>query len=93
MIADFAMSLSRKRLDKMNGTGRAHIMKNRYGGDGMTYPMKINTENGNIEILNREMEEGEFTVENGTQGPKAPTTNFSAEERNYLQQRFFELGK
>ena len=93
MIADFAMSLSRKRLDKMNGTGRAHIMKNRYGGDGMTYPMKINTENGNIEILNREMEEGEFTVESGNQGPKLPTTNFSAEERNYLQQRFFELGK
>jgi replicative DNA helicase len=93
MIADFAMSLSRKRLDKMNGTGRAHIMKNRYGGDGMTYPVKINTENGNIEILDREMEEGEFTVENGNQGPKAPTTNFSAEERNYLQQRFFELGK
>lgn len=93
MIADFAMSLSRKRLDKVNGTGRAHIMKNRYGGDGMTYPMKINTENGNIEILEREMEEGEFTVEGGNQGPKAPTTNFSAEERNYLQQRFFELGK
>jgi len=93
MIADFAMSLSRKRLDKVNGTGRAHIMKNRYGGDGMTYPMKINTENGNIEILEKEMEEGEFTVEGGNQGPKAPTTNFSAEERNYLQQRFFELGK
>jgi replicative DNA helicase len=93
MIADFAMSLSRKRLDKVNGTGRAHIMKNRYGGDGMTYPVKINTENGNIEILEKEMEEGEFTVENGNQGPKAPTTNFSAEERNYLQQRFFELGK
>jgi len=93
MIADFAMSLSRKRLDKVNGTGRCHVMKNRYGGDGMTYPVKINTENGNIEILDREMEEGEFTVENGTQGPKLPTTNFSAEERNYLQQRFFELGK
>ena len=93
MIADFALSLSRKRLDKVNGTGRAHIMKNRYGGDGMTYPVKINTENGNIEILEKEMEEGEFTVEGGNQGPKAPTTNFSAEERNYLQQRFFELGK
>ena len=93
MIADFAMSLSRKRLDKVNGTGRSHIMKNRYGGDGMTYPMKINTENGNIEIMDREMEEGEFTVENGNQGHKAPTTNFSTEERNYLQQRFFELGK
>ena len=93
MIADFAMSLSRKRLDKVNGTGRCHIMKNRYGGDGMTYPVKINTENGNIEILEKEMEEGEFTVEGGNQGPKTPTTNFSAEERNYLQQRFFELGK
>jgi replicative DNA helicase len=93
MIADFAMSLSRKRLDKMNGTGRCHVMKNRYGGDGMTYPVKINTENGNIEILEREMEEGEFAVEGGNQVPKAPTTNFSAEERNYLQQRFFELGK
>ena len=93
MIADFAMSLSRKRLDKVNGTGRAHIMKNRYGGDGMTYPVKINTENGNIEILEKEMEESEFTVEGGNQGPKVPTTNFSAEERNYLQQRFFELGK
>lgn len=93
MIADFAMSLSRKRLDKVNGTGRCHVMKNRYGGDGMTYPVKINTENGNIEILDREMEEGEFAVENGNQGPRVPTTNFSAEERNYLQQRFFELGK
>ena len=93
MIADFAMSLSRKRLDKVNGTGRSHIMKNRYGADGMTYPMKINTENGNIEILEKEMEEGEFTVEDGNQGPKAPTTNFNQKERNYLQQRYFELGK
>jgi len=93
MIADFAMSLSRKRLDKVNGTGRGHIMKNRYGADGMTYPMKINTENGNIEILEKEMEEGEFTVENNNQGPRGSSTNFSVEERNYLQQRFFELGK
>jgi replicative DNA helicase len=93
MIADFAMSLSRKRLDKVNGTGRGHIMKNRYGGDGMTYPMKINTENGNIEIENRDMDEEEFSTEGSMGGPKKPPTSFSAEERNYLQQRFFELGK
>ena len=92
MIADFAMSLSRKRLDKMNGTGRAHIMKNRYGGDGMTYPVKINTENGNIEITAREMGEDEF-VQEGAAVPGKPVTGFSAEERNFLQQRFFELGK
>ena len=92
MIADFAMSLSRKRLDKVNGTARAHIMKNRYGGDGMTYPVKINTENGNIEIESREMEEGEFVHEGSSTNGK-PVSGFSAEERNFLQQKFFELAK
>ena len=33
MITDVAMSLSRKRKDKVDGTGRFHIMKNRYGMD------------------------------------------------------------
>jgi len=93
MIADFAMSLSRKRLDKVNGTGRSHIMKNRYGADGMTYPMKINTENGNIEIQQREMGEDEFLPEGSATSSRAPVTGFSSEERNYLQQKFFELGK
>ena len=37
MISDFAMSLSRKKEDKVNGTGRFHIMKNRYGMDGLTF--------------------------------------------------------
>ena len=50
MIADFALSLSRKRQDKVNGTGRIHIMKNRYGMDGMTFGAKINTNNGHIEL-------------------------------------------
>ena len=93
MIADFAMSLSRKRLDKVNGTGRGHIMKNRYGADGMTYPMKINTENGNIEIQQREMGEDEFLPEGSAIPSRTPVTGFSSEERNYLQQKFFELGK
>jgi replicative DNA helicase len=93
MIADFAMSLSRKRLDKVNGTGRVHIMKNRYGQDGMTYPVKINTKNGNIEISNSEMGEDEFTTEPTATTARAQATGFSQEERNYLQQRFFELGK
>lgn len=93
MIADFAMSLSRKRLDKVNGTGRSHIMKNRYGGDGMTYPVQINTENGNIEILDKEMDEGQLVTDSNISAPKNPSTGFSAEERNFLQQKFFELGK
>lgn len=93
MIADFAMSLSRKRQDKVNGTGRIHIMKNRYGSDGMTYAAKINTKNGNIEISASEMGEDEFTIEGSSTPAKTVATGFSQDEKNYLQQRFFELAK
>jgi replicative DNA helicase len=50
MITDFAASLSRKKEDKVNGTGRFHIMKNRYGMDGLTYGAKIDTSTGFFEI-------------------------------------------
>jgi replicative DNA helicase len=50
MITDFAASLSRKKEDKVNGTGRFHIMKNRYGMDGLTYGAKIDTSTGYFEI-------------------------------------------
>lgn len=51
MIADISISLSRKRQDKLKGTGRYFIIKNRYGPDGMTYLSKIDTNIGNIEII------------------------------------------
>ena len=51
MVADICLSLSRKKEDKVLGTGRIHVMKNRYGMDGMTYDAKVNTNNGHIEIL------------------------------------------
>jgi replicative DNA helicase len=50
MITDFAASLSRKKEDKVNGTGRFHIMKNRYGMDGLTYGVKVDTSTGFFEI-------------------------------------------
>ena len=50
MVADFCLSLSRKKEDKVHGTGRVHIMKNRYGMDGMTFGAKIDTNNGHIEL-------------------------------------------
>ena len=50
MITDFAMSLARSAEDKENGTGRWHIMKNRYGADGMTYDSVMDTAIGKIEI-------------------------------------------
>lgn len=51
MVADFIMSLSRKTNDKIGGTGRWHIIKNRFGPDGMTFPSKVNTMTGHIEIF------------------------------------------
>ena len=49
MITDFAMSLSRNHEDKENGTGRWHIMKNRYGADGMTFNSTMDASIGKIE--------------------------------------------
>lgn len=50
MVADICLSLSRKKEDKVLGTGRVHVMKNRYGQDGMTYNVKMDTNNGHIEF-------------------------------------------
>ena len=50
MVADICLSLSRQKEDKVLGTGRVHVMKNRYGQDGMTYNVKMDTNNGHIEF-------------------------------------------
>ena len=38
MTADFVISMSRKVEDKIANTGRFHVIKNRFGIDGVTYP-------------------------------------------------------
>ena len=50
MTADFVMSMSRKVEDKIANTGRFHIIKNRFGIDGITYPATINTNIGQVQI-------------------------------------------
>ena len=50
MTADFVMSLSRKVEDKVANTGRFHVIKNRFGPDGLTYPAMVNTNIGKIDI-------------------------------------------
>lgn len=50
MIADFILSISRRLNDKMGGTGRWHVIKNRFGADGMTFPSKMNTSTGHIDL-------------------------------------------
>ena len=50
MTADFVMSMSRKVEDKIANTGRFHVIKNRFGIDGITYPSTINTNIGQVLI-------------------------------------------
>jgi len=50
MTADFVMSLSRKVEDKIGNTGRFHVIKNRFGPDGLTFPAMVNTNTGKMEI-------------------------------------------
>ena len=85
MVADVAISLSRQKEDKVNGTGRVHIMKNRYGMDGMTYNAKVDTNNGHIDISEDIMRE--------EMAPVQPTNvaGVDTHDRALLAKRFFEL--
>ena len=87
MVADIAISLSRQKEDKVNGTGRFHIMKNRYGMDGMTYNALVDTNNGHIEISNDIMTEDLAPVQ-PTNVPGVDT-----HDRAILAKKFFELSQ
>lgn len=50
MNADFIMSISRMAKDKLNDTARFHVMKNRFGPDGITFPSKMDTNTGYIQV-------------------------------------------
>jgi len=66
MVADICLSLSRQKEDKVLGTGRVHVMKNRYGQDGMTYNVKMDTNNGHITFEGKtDLEDIQLPNENG----------------------------
>jgi replicative DNA helicase len=53
MITDLGISLSRTKEDKISNTGRFHLMKNRYGDDGITFDLEVNLNYG-LECFNRQ---------------------------------------
>ena len=61
MVADFVLSLSRKIQDKLAGTGRWHVIKNRFGPDGITLPSKMNLSNGQFNIYTDTSIQGQNT--------------------------------
>lgn len=87
MIGDIILSLARKKKDKVNGTGRWHFMKNRYGADGLTFGSKIDTSNGKIDIYETPLDDDD----DDDSRPVNPYSNVDSDDRDYLQQKFFEL--
>jgi archaellum biogenesis ATPase FlaH len=84
MVADFLMSLSRKVEDKMSGTGRGHVIKNRFGPDGITLPSKINTNNGQFQFFEPQTAQGKQTTQTMKTGENIMKQN--------LAQKFKDLG-
>jgi replicative DNA helicase len=84
MVADFLMSLSRKVEDKMSGTGRGHVIKNRFGPDGITLPSKINTNNGQFQFFEPQTAQGKQTTQTMKTGENIMKKN--------LAQKFKDLG-
>ena len=93
MISDFAMSLSRNKEDKVNNTGRFHIMKNRYGMDGLTFSVNADTSTGHFEVFDYNDSEGE--EENLVPSPQSNKfdTNVDKFDKQLLRKKFFELEK
>ena len=58
MTGDFILSLSRKKEDKEQGTGRIYVMKNRFGPDGMWYPCSFDASMGKVQIFEKNSVEG-----------------------------------
>ena len=78
MVADMCFSLSRQKEDKVLGTARWHVMKNRYGQDGMTYNLKMDTNNGHIEF------EGKAALEDHLNSNDGPNFSLSREKMSEL---------
>jgi len=68
MNADFIMSWSRKSKDKLNNTARAHIMKNRFGQDGITFPCKMDTNTGYIVVYDGTSPDGVIAQKQAASG-------------------------
>ena len=66
--ADFIMSVSRKTKDKLSNTGRIHIVKNRFGPDGMTFPAKIDTFHGVMDVYAATSADGVIATKDSKNG-------------------------
>jgi replicative DNA helicase len=84
-VSDVVMSVSRKLSDKISDTARVHMIKNRFGADGMTFPASMNLSHGQIEIFD----------ENSVDGLKIKShmANGNGKIQDMLKKRLLDIGK
>jgi len=82
MNADFIMSWSRKSKDKLNNTARVHVMKNRFGMDGITFPCKMDTNQGIIQVYESGSPDGIIATKESANG--------SLVEKQLLHKKYVE---
>jgi replicative DNA helicase len=82
MNADFIISISRKSTDKLNNTARVYVMKNRFGPDGITFPSKMNTNDGFIEVYDSKSSDGILAQKEASNGKEV--------ERKLLHKKYVE---
>ena len=78
-VADFIFTLSRTTEDKNNNSGRFFVAKNRFGPDGLIYPIKMDTSNVSI------------TVENESVDPSTLNGNPAKAQKDLLKKKYKEL--
>lgn len=86
MIADIIISTSRLKEDKKKGTSRWHIMKNRYGDDGITYNCEFDSSTGITTIIDMYDSENE-------EDSQSNKTGFTSQDKEIMQNVFFGLKK
>ena len=90
MIGDIIISLARGRKDKVNGTGNWHIIKNRYGADGLTFGSKINTAHGYIDIYDQPMDDDDTTEVKGKNKAVNSFSEVGVEDKYVLRSKFLK---
>ena len=88
MITDVCISLSRRKEDKVNGTGRFHIMKNRYGMDGITFSVKADTSTGHFKVYDYDPHD---VVEEPQNNGSNPKKDFSDMDKQLLRSKLLNL--
>mgnify|MGYP003345966986 FL=1 len=64
-------------------TGRAHIIKNRFGADGQTFPVVMDTSIGQIQIYDEKSSKGILL--------KKQMDNQAVDEKNNLRKKLAEM--